>query len=344
MKSGIVAIALIMVLIIPGCRNKPVKSSDKEAKLVRLFEAKYQSVSMPVHSTGVVASSEELKLSFKTGGIVADINVHEGQKVKKGTTLATLNLSEINAQVNLARNGFEKSTRDFNRVKNLYRDSVATLEQYQNTATALDVARSNLDVALFNQSHSTITAPDDGVVLKQFVRTNELVASGYPVFLFGTSGKNWKVKTALSDRDIVKINIGDSASVALDAWPGVHFSAIVDQVGEISNPMTGTYDIELAMKRNSYRLATGFIADVTLFPKSIEKYIMIPVGSIVDAEGLTGYVYTVNDSMIVRRIKIEIVTIIGANAAIKGDPEGFRRIVSEGAAYLRDGEMVKVEK
>jgi membrane fusion protein, multidrug efflux system len=342
MKSGLIVIAIMLVLIISGCRNKPVKSSGKEITLVRLFDAGYKSVSIPVHSTGVLASSEEIKLSFKTGGIVADIKFREGQKVIKGTILATLNLSEINAQVNLARNGFDKCTRDFNRVKNLYRDSVATLEQYQNTATALDVARSNLDIALFNQAHCTITAPEEGVVLKQFVRTNELVASGYPVFLFGTSGKNWKVKTALSDRDIVKINIGDSASVSFDAWPGVHFSAIVDQVGEISNPMTGTYEVELILIRNTYRLATGFIADVTVFPKSIQKYIMIPVGSIVDAEGQTGYVFTVNDSMIAKRIRIEIVTINGSSVAIKGDPEGFRKIVSEGAAYLRDGEKVKV--
>jgi multidrug efflux system membrane fusion protein len=246
--------------------------------------------------------------------------------------------------VNLARNGFDKATRDFDRAKNLYTDSVATLEQMQNATTALNVAKSTLDIALFNLTHSKIIAPENGIILKQFVKANELTASGYPVFLFGTSGKSWKVKTGLSDRDIVRINPGDSAIVKLDAWPGIKFPAVVDQVGEMSNPLTGTYEIEMNLNRTDSRLATGFVAGVEVFPSKKETFIMVPVGAIVEADGQEGYVYTVNESTIVQKIKIEIVTISGSKAAIRGDLNGIREIVTEGAAYLRDGEKVKIVK
>jgi RND family efflux transporter MFP subunit len=341
MKSIKLIIALT-VLFLAGCRNESVKTTTSEVSGIMTTRLALETISIPVHSSGMLVSSEEMKLSFKTGGIVAKILVNEGDRVKKEDVLATLNLSEINAQVNLARNGYDKAMRDNSRAKNLYADSVATLEQMQNAATALSVAQSNLDIAQFNLAHSKIIAPENGVILKQFVKTNELIASGYPVFLFGTSGRNWKIKTGLSDRDIVRINPGDSAIITLDAWPGIKFSAAVVQVGEMSNTLTGTYEIELTLNSTGYRLATGFIAGVEIFPSKKETFIMVPLQAIVEADGQGGYVYTVQESMTVQKIKIEIVAIIGSKAAIRGSLNGIKEIVSEGAAYLRDGTRVKI--
>jgi len=343
MKSIKLIIALAFLLS-AGCRNETVKTTTSEITGVRIAQIIPETITIPVYSSGILVSSEEMKLSFKTGGIVAKIGVKEGDRVKKGDILAELNLSEINAQVNLASNGYDKALRDFTRVKNLFTDTVVTLEQMQNASTALNVAKSNLEIAQFNLTHSKIIAPDNGIILKQFVKTNELIGSGYPVFLFGTSGKNWKVKSGLSDRNIVRINPDDSAIVMFDAWPGIKFPAVVDQIGEMSNPLTGTFDIELTLEGTSYRLATGFIADVELFPSKKETFIMVPVEAVVEADGQTGYVYSVTESMTVKKNKIEIVTIIGSKAAIRGDLYGIKEIVTEGAAYLRDGEKVKIVK
>ncbi|MGD0583229.1 MAG: efflux RND transporter periplasmic adaptor subunit [Bacteroidales bacterium] len=333
-----------LIILTAGCSNNQPKAVIAGPTLVKVIEVSPESVSIPVRSSGILLSSEELKLSFKTGGIVSRIPVREGDRVKKGQSIAFLNLSEINAQVSLAVNGYEKALRDLNRVKNLYADSVATLEQLQNATTAVSMASSNLEIAHFNLAHSTIVAPDNGIILRQLVRENELVSQGYPVFLFGTSGKNWKVKTGISDRDVVKINSGDSAIVTFDAWPGIKFPAVVDQVGEMANSATGTYDTELLVKDNGYRFATGFVASAEIFPSGKGSYLLIPVGSIIEADGETGYVFTVSDSGTVSKVRITIVTISGNKAAVTDSPAGIREIVSEGAAYLRDGEKVKVVK
>jgi RND family efflux transporter MFP subunit len=333
---------IFFTALLIGCRNTTPKTASPEVAIVRVTKVVPEAISLPVHSSGILESSEEMKLSFKTGGIIEKIQIKEGDKVRKGDILATLNLSEINAQVDLSRNGFDKATRDYMRAKNLYADSVATLEQLQNTSTALSVAKSNLDIAQFNLTHSKIIAPENGVILKQFAKENELIASGFPVFLFGTSGKNWKVKAGLSDRDFVRINPGDSAIISLDAWPGIKFPAVVDQMSEMSNPLTGTYEIELTLNKTGYRLATGFVAGLEVFPSKKESLIMIPIGAIVEADEKQGYIYSVNETMIVQKVKIEIVTIIGTNAAIRCHVDGLKEIVSEGAPYLRDGEKVKI--
>ena len=337
-------IIITIVLFSASCRNTDIKTFPTEFVRVRITDVKTCAVRIPVHSNGILVSSEELRLSFKTGGIVAKIYVREGDRVRKGDLLAILNLSEINANVEQAKNGYDKALRDYRRAENLYRDSVSTLEQKQNAATALNVAKSTLEIVQFNLTHSRIVAPDDGLILKQFVRQNELVLPFFQVFLFGSSGKHWKVKSGLSDKDIVKINPGDSAEVFFDAYPGVKFPAVVDQVGEISNPYTGTYETELLVNGLDYRLASGFVAAVDIFPIIQKTFSIVPIGSIVEADGRQGFVYFITDSMTAKKQEVEIEMLTGSMAALKRIPDGITEIVSEGAAYLKDGMKVMVVK
>ena len=343
MRNSIITLAAVF-LIIEGCADTPVKKAENKMPAVRIAVVNTSNVSIPVHATGVLMSSDELKLSFKTGGIVAGVPVREGDRVKKGDLLASLNMSEINAQVALATGGYEKALRDFNRAKNLYHDTVATLEQYQDASTALDVARSNLDIARFNHTHSTILAPADGIILRQFIKSNELVAPGYPVFLFGTTGKTWKVKAGLADRDFVRVNPGDSASVTFDAWPGVRFPAVIEQVGELADQLTGTYEADLAVSDVGYKLAAGFIAGADIYPMKKERYTLVPVESMVEADGLAGYVFTVMDNNIVTKTRVQIAAIIGSEAALKDFDDRNNMVVTEGASYIRDGDEVRILK
>lgn len=332
------------IMLSAGCRHTVEISPKEEITRVKVVKVTPDSAAVSIHTNGILSSAEELKLSFKTGGIVARVNVNEGDEVMKGDVLAELNLSEIKANVDLARSGYEKALRDLTRAKNLYSDTVATLEQYQNAETALDVAESNLEIASFNLNHSTIKAPGDGAVLKQLVKENELVGAGYPVFLFGTKGKFWKVKSGISDRDIVKINPGDSAVIVFDAWPGIKFPAFVGQVSEMADPMTGTYEIELNLDGMGYRLASGFVAGVDIFPARKHNLIIIPVGAIAEAEGRKGSVFYVTDSGIVKKTKVNIVTISGSSITVEGIPQGISEIIFEGVAYVDEGMKVEVVK
>jgi multidrug efflux system membrane fusion protein len=341
---GTRAIVFVLIILITACRHAEIKSDSSDRLRVRVTGLITESVSIPVHTTGVLFTSEEMKLSFKTGGIVAKIFVREGDKVRKGDLLASLNLLEINASVEQAKISYDKAVRDYIRAENLLKEGATTLEKKQNAETAMNIAKNSLEIAQFNLQHSRIDAPDNGIIMKQFVKENELVSSGYPVFLFGYSGKYWKVEAGLPDRDIIKISPGDSAVVRFDAYPGVRFSAIVDQVGEMSDPYTGTYEAELTLKDAGYRLVSGFVASADIYPSVKKSFTMVPVGSIVEADGLHGYIYIVNSEMKARKIYVEITVITGNRAAVTGIPAGIYEVVSEGAAYLRDGDEVEIVK
>jgi RND family efflux transporter MFP subunit len=258
--------------------------------------------------------------------------------------MATLDMSEINAQVLQAENGFQKATRDLSRAKNLFADSVIALEQYQNAQTAFNVAQAVLDAARFNLQHSSIVSPDDGVILKRLAEAHEMISPGYPVFVLGTTGGHWKVKAGLSDRDYIRISTGDKAKIRFDAYPGKEFAGTVSQLTEAANMSTGTYELELDLDAVPDKLATGFIANVEILPSKADLYYKIPVESIVEAEDKTGYVFVVDDSSNVHKVKVEISGIYDSWAAVSTGLKGNETLATEGSAYLSDGDKVTVVK
>jgi multidrug efflux system membrane fusion protein len=341
MKLKIFIIATVLSTGI-ACKQTKRQDTPVEAIRVKVTQVNHETISLPVRASGILASSKEMKLSFLTGGVIAKIYTKEGDRVKKGEIMAALNLSDIESRVKQASNVYEMSLRDFTRASNLYSDSVATLEQLQNAETAMNIAKSNFDIANYNLNHSMIYAPDDGTVLKLIAEENEIIAQGYPVFYFGSTGNQWKIKAGLSDRDFVRIGIGDSARVTFDAYPGQYFKAFISQVSEAANPLTGTYEIELDLQHTGCRLASGFMANLEIVIQESKKYYHIPVEAIIEAEGQSGYIFIVTGSMTAKKIVVSIAAIYDSYAAISDGLDSITGVVTEGAAYLSEGDKVAI--
>jgi RND family efflux transporter MFP subunit len=183
------SILFIFALLIAACSKQEPTSetsqtvSDKKGQgtLVQVMQVQPSTKPLPVHATGTVASSSEIKLSFKIPGIVSAIYVEEGQKVRKGQVLARINPTEINAQVRQAEIALEKAERDLERATALYKDTVITLEQLQNTQSARDAASTQVEIAGYNRDNAVIISNVNGRVLKRFAEKGEMVGAGVPV-------------------------------------------------------------------------------------------------------------------------------------------------------------------
>src|SRR5882757_3254463 len=170
-------IAAILAFAMVKCGdNKAGTASPKTGDdpiLVKLQPITMGNYSRDLQYSGLIASNSEAHLSFKIGGIISKIYVKEGDHVSKGQLLATLDLTEIDAQVQQASQNLEKSKRDEVRIGNLYRDTVASLEQLQNTHTQLSVATEGLRIAQFNQQYAQIHAASGGAILQKLMNEGE---------------------------------------------------------------------------------------------------------------------------------------------------------------------------
>lgn len=337
---------ICVILFTLSCDRVHQKEDVERAVPVEIAKVVLDSVSMPVRCAGQVSVGEMTKLSFKTGGIIARIYADEGDRAKKGQILAKLDLSEIQARVNQAKVGMEKAQRDLERVQNLYDDEVATLEQLQNARSAYEFAQQDYRVARFNLRHSEIHAPSDGTILKRMAEESEMIGQGMPVFVFGSSEKSWVVRCGVVDKDIVRIEAGDSARIALDAYPGDEFIGYLTEVGEAPDPSSGIYKVEIILDRTEKRLITGLIADVTIFPAEKHQMKLVPIDAVVRIEGNKGHVFAPNnDYSAAVKIPVEVSEVIGDKIIVTSGLDDISEVITDGSYYLSDGSKIRtIEK
>ncbi len=341
--ATLLLLAAGLLLALAGCGASEANSNATEAVAVRTAKVEKANIAQPIRATGILSGKAESKLSFKIGGIIDRIVVSEGQSVRRGQLLATLKLAEINAQVHQAQNAFDKAARDLQRVQNLYRDSVATLEQFQDATTGYEVAKSALEIAKFNQQYASIYAPAAGKILKRFVEANELISPGTSVLLMRSAQDGWVVKTGLADRDVVLVAIGDTAQFTFDAYPGHVFSATVSEISGTASPMTGTYEVELRVEPvQGTMFLSGMIAKAEISPAKKSGVSLVPIESLVEADGLQGSVYTISPSHAAKKVGVSVAFIYGDQAAIAAGLEGIDEVITDGAAYLNDGDAIKI--
>lgn len=296
--------------------------------------------------SGTMASTAEARLSFKTGGIISKIYIKEGDHVVRGQLLATLDLTEVNAQARQAAQGVEKVQRDVDRVRNLYNDTVATLEQVQNATTQLQVAEESLRIARFNQQYAQIRATESGTILKKLMNEGEMASPGTPVFLYnGSAGNDWVIRFGVSDKDWAVLKKGDKASVEIDAYPNKSFTGVITELAQGADVASGTYEVEVKVLPNGARFAAGLFSTVQLQPAAAQTVTLVPVEAIAEANDKTGYVYTVNaDGKTVTKNKVTIAFLENSKAAIVSGLDSAVEVITEGVGYLTDKSVVKVVK
>jgi len=305
-----------------------------------------EEVSLPIHTSGQFTTNNETFLSFKTGGIIDKIFVKEGDVILKGQLLATINLTEIDAQVSQAELEFEKAKRNYDRALNLYRDSVVTLERFQNSKTALDIATKQSEAVRFNRSYSEIRALANGHVLRKIASEGQVIAPGGVVLqTIGSKKDDWVLKVGINDREWPLIQIGDSASVSIDAIPGETFVAKVAQKSSGVDPTTGTFSVELRLTGTlPEAIASGLFGKAIITRSSKQKVWSIPYDALLDAGAQTGFVFVTNDMKTVCKQQVIISAIEKDKVTISSGLENARCIIIAGSAYLHDNSSIRIIK
>lgn len=305
----------------------------------------------PVVAVGTYASRDEIPLGFKIGGVVQRVLVDEGATVQRGQILAVLDLREIDASVTKAQAMVDKATRDHARLSRLVADSVATSVQLQDATTALDAARADLSTARVNREFATITAPEAGTVLQRMGTPGATVAPGSAMFMLGGSRRGRVLRAGLPDRDALKVQAGDSATVTFDAVPQKRFSARVVLVGRSADPRTGTYAVELAL-RDADALPSGLVGQAQVHVRAAlgtrhTTISTLPADALLEADEDSASVYLVQSdatapgTLVAERLRVEVAGIEGDRVRVRGVP-AEARVVTRGAPYVTPGAPVRI--
>jgi RND family efflux transporter MFP subunit len=346
--SSLIKFTAVLLLLISCGKNKEEKSLTQlasEVIPVKVISIQNSNTKKTIDVTGLINTENEANYAFKIGGVIEQILVNEGETFKKGQLLGTLKISEIEAQYLQAEINHEKAKRDYTRTNNLFKDSIATLEQLQNAKTTLDFSLKTLDAVAFNKKYAFIYANVDGFVTKKFVNVGEIIAAGNPVLAINElkENKNWVVKISVTDKNWTSISLNQKVEIKIDAFTDKTFHGFISKKALASDQSNGSFQIEIKITDANKNFAIGMFAKVKIEIPITTQYPTIPYEALIEADGNKAMVFVpVNDKVI--RIPITIESFNDEFVIVKSGLENYQSVITSNSAFLNENSTIKIIK
>jgi membrane fusion protein, multidrug efflux system len=340
----IAALAAVTIATQLGaCSDSAPAATTPPATPVRAAMATTGPAQPPILTNGLVVTKDEMRLSFKVGGVIRRISVEEGTTIKRGQRLAEIELTEVNSQVEQARQLAEKARRDLARGESLYKDQVISLEQLQDLRTQSALSNAQLKSASFNLGYAVITAPRDGVVLRKLAEERELVPAGQPVLVVGAQDRGYVVRLGLADREIVQLKLGDLGEIRMDAFPNKMFPGTVSELASAADERTGLFPVEMRFEEAPPRLVSGLVAKIRIVPAAgqAESLTYVPIASVVEADGSKASVFVIDGERALKR-DVQVAFIAPDAIALTSGLKPGEQVVTDGALYLENEERIEI--
>jgi HlyD family secretion protein len=302
LKWILIIVGLLAVLFV-GARmlGKSSKSSTK----VTADKVQKRTIIETVNASGKVYPEVEVKISPDISGEITELNVQEGDSVKKGQILARIyadiyssqrdeaaarvtqsqatvanseaNLNALKAQLDQAKVNYDRnkalyddkviSKSEFEQYETQYRTSQsqynAALQNIRSLKAATQSTQTSLVAANKNLSRTTLVAPMDGVISSLSVKRGERVSGNS--FTLGTEMMRvaemttMEVRVDVGENDIVKVNVGDSADIEVEAYNNRKFKGVVTQIASSTKSTVSSsgdvtnYEVRIRIDSSSYR-------------------------------------------------------------------------------------------
>jgi RND family efflux transporter MFP subunit len=330
--------------LVYALRGAPPETArpEPEAVSVRVAPVQERVIARTVLAPGTFGPKDETRLSFKIGGVIATVSVEAGESVRAGDVLAELDLREIDSALRKARSSATDAERDLERARRLYADSVITLAQLQDAETGAEVAHADLEIAEFNRRYAVITAPANGTILDRSAEPGETVSPGTEILVLGSRERGGVIRVGLADRDVVRVRLGDAGTARFGVTGDRVFNGVVTEIAAAATPSTGTYAVELTLQ-DAGPLAAGLVGSVEISAGAGEPARVVPVEAVLEADGAGATVFTVvGDGTRVERKEVTLAFISGDEVVVTHGLEGVAAVVTDGAAWLSDGDAVRV--
>jgi RND family efflux transporter MFP subunit len=324
-----------------GCaRTAAAPAAPEEVVAVRTVAVDRSPASRTVRAAGTVAARDAWTLAFAGGGVVGEVLVREGQPVRRGQLLASLDTTPLAAQARQAHEALAKASRDRDRIRSLAAQEAAPATAAQDAETGLEVAAAAARAADFALARARLVARDDGWVDRRLVEPGEVVGPGQPVLSVSGRGGGFVVRAGLADRDVLGLPLGTQAGVVLDARPGERLAGTVTEIARSPSPATGTWEIEVRLHRAPADLLAGLTARVEI-ARPVAAAGSVPLAAVLEGDGAGGVVFTV-DGARARRVPVRIAFLQGDVAVLSSGLDGVQAVVVDGASRLADGVPVRV--
>jgi len=219
-----------------------IDSSQIRYSKVSLNPVKFVDYVHTIDVQGKVESDQNIEVNPKTMGIITKVLVTEGQKVRQGQVLATIDNELLKGNLDQLKSQYSLATILYQKQKNLWDQQIGTEVQYLQAKNTKENLEKNMAIIKEQLSQTNILSPISGTVDMVIARVGQMAAAGAPQFRIVNSNKI-KVTAGLGENYISQVGVGSTVTINFpDANKSVKTK--IGFVSSIIDPVTRTFTVQ----------------------------------------------------------------------------------------------------
>lgn len=353
LKPRALSLAAIAMLLLAAC--KPATVPVEDIRPVRTLTVGATPTTSTSIYAGEVRARYESTLGFRVAGKLISRQVNVGEQVKAGQVLARLDPKDLQlgdaaavAQVAAAQSQFTVTKNDLERVTGLFAKGYASKGEMDRYTTQYEAAKAQLEAVkaqrdqIANQaSYSTLTADAAGVVTAVLAESGTVVAAGQPVVQLARGGAI-EIAAAIPEDRVNTVREGMPVQVSLWSGGDKTYAGTVRELSSAADPLTRTYALRVSVPQAPPEMKLRMTASVAIPRSGLPDMVHIPSPSMVTQNGKAGVWLVEPKASLVQFREVQFAGVQGNAILVSSGLQPGDVVVTAGAAYLREGQKVKL--
>ena len=289
--------------------------------------------------TAPIEAFEDASVIAKVGGEVREIFVEEGDDVVAGQILARLDGDRLRLEVAESDAQLQKLKRDYTRNIDLKEKSLISAGDFEKIQYEMEALEASHNLAELELSYTEIRAPIAGVVSERFIKIGNTIDVNTPAFQV-TSLEPLVSYMHVPEREYRRLQAGQTATIEIDALPGVSFTGTVARISPVVDPATGTFKLTIEVSDPSRRLKPGMFGRIAIVSDMRANALQIPRNAIVEDAGTLNVFVVTGDTVEKRTVRSGYAE--GGRVEILEGLAENETFVVVGQAGLKDGTRVSI--
>lgn len=321
-----------------ACDKPPEEKKEEAAVPVEVADVRAGLIEAAYRGTATLEAEDEATVMAKTGGVIEQIVVEEGDRVRAGQVLARLETDKLKLELARARASADKLQQDFVRNESVYQRNLISREAYERTKFELEAARAATDLAQLALQDSEIKSPFDGVITARHIKRGNTIQPGVQAFRV-TKMDRLQANLHVPERDIHKLRAGHPVKLTVDAWPDKAFDGEIIRVNPVVDAASGTVKVTAQMKAGQPELKPGMFGRVEILYDRRDNAILVDRDAVL-TEDAQQSVFVV-DAGKARRRSIKTGYSDAYNYEVVEGLKAGERVVTTGQSNLKDDAKVE---
>lgn len=336
---GRVLILAVLASIFSACgHDKKERDEERPAVRVKTMTVASGDIDETATYSGTVEEESATAVSFSTAGTIKTLTVGEGQTVRKGQLIGTLDDGTLRSAYEIAKATLHEAKDAYARMSILHEANSLPDMKWVEVQSKLSQAENAAEIARLALEDAKLYAPVSGIVAEKVASIGETVAPGMPVVKI-VDINAVKIGISVPENEISKFAKGSEVRITTQSHPDAIYTGTLVEKGVTANPLSRSYMVKYQVNNAGEHLLPGMICEVKVEAASREAGTVLPVAAVLLAADNTHFVW-LDSAGVARKRIVEPGAMLSEGILINAGLKSGDKVITAGMEKVSQGMKV----